>query len=273
MSKIVLLVLSGKPEIAVGKLEVLYPGSIIEGLSRSEFGSAHKGLLALRRRKPDIFAVMTQSLEWQFGQHAFLVLGRLAGARETIILDAFGNLRSSSEFNPLVKGPGLLAAEVVAGRLAFRRAERRLAEVKPLIDSLEPVIKSGKLSVTYLRPTPAAGTLPGGASSHINGVVNALSALGANVTCVSNDDIAGLRTSLPLVKFSPDSSALPRAAFDVLNGLKFAEKAARYIADHPPSFIYQRHARFSLAGVEAKLASRRPLFLEYNGSEVWVGKH
>src|SRR6185503_18585522 len=40
-----------------------------------------------------------------------------------------------------------------------------------------------------------------------------------------------------------------------------------------PDFIYQRYARFSWAGVVASLRTKRPLFLEYNGSEVWVGRH
>jgi glycosyltransferase involved in cell wall biosynthesis len=40
-----------------------------------------------------------------------------------------------------------------------------------------------------------------------------------------------------------------------------------------PDFIYQRYARFSWAGVVAANRTKRPLFLEYNGSEVWVGRH
>ncbi len=40
-----------------------------------------------------------------------------------------------------------------------------------------------------------------------------------------------------------------------------------------PDFIYQRYARFSWAGVVAARQVQRPLFLEYNGSEVWVGRH
>ncbi len=40
-----------------------------------------------------------------------------------------------------------------------------------------------------------------------------------------------------------------------------------------PDFIYQRYARFSWVGVAGAVRTGRPLFLEYNGSEVWVGKH
>jgi glycosyltransferase involved in cell wall biosynthesis len=40
-----------------------------------------------------------------------------------------------------------------------------------------------------------------------------------------------------------------------------------------PDFIYQRYARFNWTGVVAALATDRPLFLEYNGSEVWAARH
>jgi len=45
------------------------------------------------------------------------------------------------------------------------------------------------------------------------------------------------------------------------------------ITRESPDFIYQRYARFSWSGVVATLRTSRPLFLEYNGSEVWVGRH
>jgi glycosyltransferase involved in cell wall biosynthesis len=37
--------------------------------------------------------------------------------------------------------------------------------------------------------------------------------------------------------------------------------------------IYQRHARFSLCGAALARVTRRPLFLEYNASEVFTGKY
>src|SRR5262249_42475543 len=47
----------------------------------------------------------------------------------------------------------------------------------------------------------------------------------------------------------------------------------REVEEQNPDFIYQRYARFSWAGVAASLRTKRPLFLEYNGSEGWVGRH
>jgi len=64
-----------------------------------------------------------------------------------------------------------------------------------------------------------------------------------------------------------------RAVFDVHNNEVFTRGALATIKSNPPDFIYQRYARFSWAGVVAALQTKRPLFLEYNGSEVWVGRH
>ena len=61
--------------------------------------------------------------------------------------------------------------------------------------------------------------------------------------------------------------------FDINNNLNFTRALLPLINGSAPDFMYQRYARFSWAGVVAALKTRRPFFLEYNGSEVWVGRH
>jgi glycosyltransferase involved in cell wall biosynthesis len=125
-----------------------------------------------------------------------------------------------------------------------------------------------------LRTTPTAGTHVGGASSHINGFINAALEAGARIRVLSNDRIAGLdETRVALDIIEPESEGLTRAAFDVRNSLLFSQRASALIKQAPLDFVYQRYSRFSWAGVAASLATRRPLFLEYNGSEVWMGRH
>ena len=71
----------------------------------------------------------------------------------------------------------------------------------------------------------------------------------------------------------PVSSGTSRAIFDINNNLHFTRHLLPLLEQSVPDLIYQRYARFSWAGVVAALKTSRPLFLEYNGSEVWVGKH
>jgi glycosyltransferase involved in cell wall biosynthesis len=64
-----------------------------------------------------------------------------------------------------------------------------------------------------------------------------------------------------------------RVAFELYNDMLFTRGALEEIEREPPTFIYQRYSRFNSAGVEATLRTGRPLFLEFNGSEVWVGRY
>jgi glycosyltransferase involved in cell wall biosynthesis len=55
--------------------------------------------------------------------------------------------------------------------------------------------------------------------------------------------------------------------------MRFHTWRCAFSSKSPPDFIYQRYARFSWVGVVASLRTNKPLFLEYNGSEVWLGRH
>jgi glycosyltransferase involved in cell wall biosynthesis len=94
------------------------------------------------------------------------------------------------------------------------------------------------------------------------------------VQIISNDLIAGLNVSQERFQMiPPQPGGGSRALFDIHNNLIFTRGAVPLIEQANPDFIYQRYARFSWAGVTAALRTKRPLLLEYNGSEVWVGKH
>ena len=90
----------------------------------------------------------------------------------------------------------------------------------------------------------------------------------------SNDAIAGIDTADErFTIIPPETIGGTRALFDIHNNLVFTRAVVPLIQHANPDFIYQRYARFSWAGVAASARTGRPLFLEYNGSEVWVGKH
>jgi len=163
-----------------------------------------------------------------------------------------------------------------------------MARARRELESLEQEIERGsanvsvrqrvdahkQIKITYLRSTPGPGTQAGGAASHIKGVIEGLLELGAKVELVSNDVLIGLDPArLPITTIDPESLGTTRAVFDINNNAVFTNRAVHLVEQSQPDFIYQRYARFSWAGVAASLRSRRPLFLEYNGSEVWVGMH
>jgi glycosyltransferase involved in cell wall biosynthesis len=278
--KIVLLVLSGDPDQAREWLQKNYPGAEIENISRDQLESCPplRRIRALRSRRPHIFAVATERLAWQSGQNALLVFGALAGARRVVLVDSSGGSREETRASILAREPFRFAAESAASALAIARSKAGLKQLEQAVESRansfsqEPAKNFDALRIVYLRSTPGVGTQAGGAATHINGFVNAATELGAKVTVISNDYIAGF-DERKMVLVGPEPLGTTRAAFDLRNNLIFSAGALREIERAPADLIYQRYARFSWAGVAASLRTGVPLFLEYNGSEVWIGKH
>jgi glycosyltransferase involved in cell wall biosynthesis len=284
--KVVLLALGSQPGRILEALSERYPQGEVEIIPRSEIetGSFKQRLAALRARRPDVFVISNERLSLQRGQNALLLFGALAGAGRVALTDSHGAFREETRAGIILRAPSRLAHEATLSTLAVARSKQRLRSLERLVEkgsarlAREPLKKSvagdDHLDIVYLRATPGAGTQAGGASSHINGFINAAVMNGARIRLVSNDRIAGLdekRASLKIIE--PEPVGTTRAAFDLHNNLVFTRGAVAEIERDVPDFIYQRYSRFTRAGVEASLRTRRPLFLEYNGSEVWVGKH
>ena len=275
--KALLLVLSGDSERACAWVRDKYPETSIEILSRYELekNSPLARLRIARQMHPDIFIIATERLEWQRGQNALLVFGALSGARRVIILDARGTSREETSAGILARIPFRLMNESAASLSALIRSKSKLRELEIGVAARAPfTLRSDQenLNIAYLRSTPSPGSHAGGAATHINGFVNGATELGATINLISNDYIAGLDESR-LNLIDPEPTGSTRAAFDLRNNLIFSVGVLRELERRPADLIYQRYGRFTSAGVEASLRTGAPLFLEYNGSEVWIGKH
>jgi len=278
--KIVLLVLSDDPERACNALRQKYPDSVIEEITRPQIESlkSSQRVSALRTLSPDIFAVATERLAWQRGQDAFMLLGALAGASNSVVFDSHGGWRQQSRMTSLVRAPLRLARDAVFSAAEMRRAARELKKLEAAVDagshSYQISATDNDLKLVYLRCSPGPGTQAGGAASHINGFINGALNMGVQISLVTNDEIAGFDTTkIPTRIIGPEAGGTTRAAFDIHNNLHFTALAVAQLDQQQPDLIYQRYARFSWAGVVASLRVKRPLFLEYNGSEVWVGRY
>jgi len=278
MMKVVLVLLSGNAAPAEKELAKQYPGAVIETVSRAEIesGSLVSRIAALRSRRANVLVFVTERLAWQRRQDLFMLLGALAGARVVMILDRHGASRRDTRSRILLRAPFKTVSEGVFGARTVARARGDLQQLEAQVKSHPGTSQArahGQLRIVYLRSTPGPGTQAGGAASHIKGVTDALIELGTQVRFISNDDIAGLDDEAKLSIIGPEPLGGTRAVFEIHNNSIFTAGAVPLIVDDPPDFIYQRYARFGWAGVVASLRSSRPLFLEYNGSEVWVGRH
>lgn len=113
---------------------------------------------------------------------------------------------------------------------------------------------------------------PNGALAHTEGIVNAFSKNGFSVdlltafpvslsincrsvsSCIPNGWATGI-SELEEVEYNSQ-------LFNYLNGLK-----------QVPSLVYQRYSRYNYAGLLFAKTHQIPYVLEYNGSEVWMGRN
>lgn len=125
----------------------------------------------------------------------------------------------------------------------------------------------------YLRTDLSFGVRAGGSVAHISGVVNELDAFTGPVTLFTTDDIPLLKASVR-VRFVPPSESFWN--FKELPTFLLNDAFAGVLdqpADSAPAFIYQRYSLNNYAGLAAARRLGVPFVLEYNGSEVWVGRH
>ena len=278
--KVLLLTLDGNEARARVLLAERFPGASITTVPRSEIESRGvlKSLTAFRNIRPDLFVLSMENLSYQRGQNLLSLFGALSGAREVLAIDAQGGTRIESGGSLLTKGPMRLLRESSLSGQAMVRSYRQLRILEKAVNSARKFQVTGKssgpLRMAFLRATPGPGTQAGGASSHINGFINAAVKSGVDVHLFSNDYIAGFdNPRVPVTIIPLQSTGITRSAFDLYNNLFFTDGVEAEVGKLKPDLIYQRYGRFTWAGVAAALKFERPLFLEYNGSEVWVGKY
>jgi glycosyltransferase involved in cell wall biosynthesis len=130
----------------------------------------------------------------------------------------------------------------------------------------------------YLRATPASAQVEGGMATHVAGFTGGAAALGHHLDFITSGPLHTIppTSEVHLVPLSGTLSAT-RALFELWNSITFTLAALRIYRQHCNTrgweFIYQRYNRFNCTGVLLSTLTGLPLLLEYNGSEVWVGRN
>jgi glycosyltransferase involved in cell wall biosynthesis len=235
------------------------------------------GIRVVRDRSYDQLAITGEPPADELG-YGFCVLVALLGRPQRVVLiDLEREDVASQRFLRYLLGSLPLAlAQLTASAVAVAvqssalrplRAEPRRGKLRPSLEKL-----------VYLRPTVGSASRVGGSVTHSNEVIRALRAEGVGVAAFTTD-----RKVAATVESDPDSPSrwrvvrAPRvmkaiAASAAAGGdVALARSAVR--AARAADAIYQRHARFSVAGSLLAHLSGRPLILEYNGSEAFKTEH
>ncbi|KAF0245694.1 MAG: RfbX family O-antigen/teichoic acid exporter membrane protein, partial [bacterium] len=240
-------------------------------------GSQLARLWQMRAQKREIFIVFCDRLEWQTRRTPMLIFGLLIGCKECLLVDTHSLSERNSRLRIIFLKIPHLFIELLGSFLViifswFLTALMQfLVKWRPI--SWKP--KAGLPQITFIRTTPTSGSQTGGANSHINGFTKGVLENKAKLNFISNDGISGInKEETPITVIEPSSFFnAHRMIFELWNNLTFTFYALGKIRSNPPDFIYQRYSRFTFAGVIISWLTGIPLLLEFNGSEVWVGRH
>jgi glycosyltransferase involved in cell wall biosynthesis len=139
-------------------------------------------------------------------------------------------------------------------------------------------------SPLYLRSDLSFGVRAGGSVAHMAGVVNELDTFTGPPIVLTTDDVPTLRPDIDVRLIAPKEAfwnfqELPTF---LLND-EFVRAAAAATApatarqepgtERPIAFVYQRYSLNNYAGLRIARRSNVPFVLEYNGSEIWMGRN
>jgi glycosyltransferase involved in cell wall biosynthesis len=133
---------------------------------------------------------------------------------------------------------------------------------------------SAATDIVYLKTNLWFGVKAGGSVGHIAGVVNELSRRGHRVTFAACEPPVMLDKDVEMLNVpAPMSFGLPYE----LNNYRFQDVFYKVLRESGvvagKCAIYQRLSIANFLGVLLSRRYRRPLVVEYNGSEVWVAKN
>jgi glycosyltransferase involved in cell wall biosynthesis len=272
MSNALLIRLSGDAEDAARVLRAAFAAQDVTVSSLADVASfpllnGRFGQLAIVGAPP--------SNEIGFGLLPFIAL--LCRAERVVTIDSsrqLVNVHSRRGFIARYLTSGVLQLTGSAGAIGLQRF---LAEMLQKGGTPAQRVEHQELRrVLYLRPHVGVPVGVGGSVTHTHGVIRALRDAGIHVEAVTSDTaIAVAATTEPeppcqwrVVNVRSSLKAIPASA---MLGVDLAMVRSALRAAQRADLIYQRHGRFSIAGALLSRLTGTPLFLEYNGSEVYTG--
>jgi len=195
-------------------------------------------------------------------------------------LMSFGPCAFRDKIGRTIKA-GVLPAMAHGVQLLRRRSQRPrlMRSINARLHALEmqsppkspPRYGTGR--VLYLYPDLTLGQMTGGAVSHTMGLLNALAkTVDPPMLCAAApppmlDPRINMMQLLPSGPWDGYETMALRFNEELLVGMRHD------VSSDAVSFIYQRNAVNTYAGLALARELRRPLVVEYNGSEVWAQRH
>jgi len=172
----------------------------------------------------------------------------------------------------LCRWTGQLLRETISRHALVRRVEEEVAG----LEKMAPVRRAPRTRGVplYLRTDLSFGIRAGGSVGHTAGVLNELEPLAGAPILMTTTPIPTLNRGIEVHQV-----AVPERYWNfrelptlVLNDV-FVAETRRAVSGRSVSFVYQRYSLNNFAGLRLARTLDVPFVLEYNGSEIWMGRH
>lgn len=202
----------------------------------------------------------------------FLCSGFVHRCRETVLADGEGRSRTYTSGRLLALVPKVLLSALLdlfvlafawVGARALSYCLKRRRGFRPRVE--------GELDIALLDPAFEPAT-HGGAMSYLYGTLSGLSQESASCKVFSGRQLSVEHYSVEVIP-SCRRLYLFREGQSLAYNLRFALQVWRKFRSRRPRVWYQRHGRFVFSGALLSWLTRRPLALEYQGSEVWLANN
>lgn len=199
----------------------------------------------------------------------------ISGAKKKLLMDSFERIEKASLPGALFFYIPEILAEISLSPFIFRRHLKNLHKSEKTSVSVKAKNnKNDKRRILFLRTDFAFGLIAGGSVAHLNGVVKGFKDNGFEIIFVSNDRIPMIEEKVNQLHLLE----LPRFFRNVPEvwALEFNNIVISYcrnlIERYKPGILYQRYSLNNYSGLQLARRFNIPFVLEYNGSEVWIGK-
>ena len=179
----------------------------------------------------------------------------------------------------LARWIGAVALEPLRVRALLRKVDARVAALEQNVEQSRNA-SSTRFTLDlskpplYLRTDLSFGVRAGGSVGHIAGVVNNLGAFGRPPILLTTDDVPTVKAGIEVHAIEPSQEFWNFKELPMFVMNDACERAAdRALRSRDLSFVYQRYSTNNYSGISIAGDRRVPFVLEYNGSEVWVGRH
>ena len=260
---------SGDAKVARQVVAQHYPNAMILELSHRELRGAGLAaqLKALRALEGEAVVFYFRSLRDSKQTLLIQWCNLIHRCRETVTADDDGEWNTYRRRDWLVLLPKL-AISSLADSIVFVAAFVFLGFWSRMARPVNaPVKREGELA--YLFPFPLQPLTPGGARSHIRGVLSGLTQASVSCRIFSGTELSFGGLPSELIPARRKCFIFWESVMLSYN-LKFARIVSAHLKGRSVQVLYQRHGRFSVAGAILSRRLRIPLALEYNGSELWM---